>query len=47
MITYSAEPGTTSHDNLSLLASWAASAASDLGASARMLGKRMISVRPS
>jgi transcriptional regulator with XRE-family HTH domain len=28
MITYTAEPGTASHDNLSLLASWAASAAS-------------------
>ncbi len=25
MITYTAEPGTTSHDNLTLLASWAAS----------------------
>ena len=47
MITYTAEPGTTSHDNLSLLASWAASAGSDLGESARLLGKRMISVRPS
>jgi hypothetical protein len=47
MITYSAEPGTASHDNLTLLASWAATTASDLGTSARMLGKRMISVRPS
>jgi transcriptional regulator with XRE-family HTH domain len=42
MITYSADPGTTSHDNLSLLASVAAS---DM--SMRLLGKRMISVRPS
>ncbi|MCX5190618.1 helix-turn-helix domain-containing protein [Streptomyces sp. NBC_00268] len=30
MITYTAEPGTTSHDNLSLLASWAASQESDI-----------------
>ncbi|MFG2594194.1 helix-turn-helix domain-containing protein [Streptomyces sp. NPDC048438] len=29
MITYTAEPGTTSHDNLSLLASWAASQSND------------------
>jgi transcriptional regulator with XRE-family HTH domain len=31
MITYTAEPGTTSHDNLSLLASWAASQENDIG----------------
>ncbi|WP_433172460.1 helix-turn-helix domain-containing protein [Actinoallomurus sp. CA-150999] len=30
MITYTAEPGTTSHDNLSLLASWAASQENDI-----------------
>jgi hypothetical protein len=30
MITYTAEAGTTSHDNLSLLASWAASQDSDI-----------------
>ena len=30
MITYTAEPGTTSHDNLSLLASWAASGGSEI-----------------
>lgn len=30
MITYSAEPGTTSSDNLSLLASWAATQGSDI-----------------
>jgi transcriptional regulator with XRE-family HTH domain len=29
MITYTAEPGTASHDNLALLASWAASAGGD------------------
>jgi transcriptional regulator with XRE-family HTH domain len=46
MITYTAEPGTTSSDNLSLLASWAASAGSDLGVSVRLLGKRMVPVRP-
>ena len=46
MITYTAEPGTTSSDNLSLLASWAASAGSDLGVSVRLLGNRMIPVRP-
>jgi hypothetical protein len=28
MITYTAEPGTASHDNLSLLASWTAGQAS-------------------
>jgi transcriptional regulator with XRE-family HTH domain len=31
MITYTAEPGTTSHDNLSLLASWAASQDQETG----------------
>ncbi|MGW3028076.1 MmyB family transcriptional regulator [Streptomyces sp. NPDC001221] len=31
MITYTAEPGTTSHDNLSLLASWAADQDNDIG----------------
>jgi transcriptional regulator with XRE-family HTH domain len=30
MITYTAEPGTTSHDNLSLLASWTASQENDI-----------------
>ena len=30
MITYTAEPGTASHDNLSLLASWAASQGNDV-----------------
>ncbi|MBW8801484.1 MAG: helix-turn-helix domain-containing protein [Streptomyces sp.] len=30
MITYTAEPGTTSHDNLSLLASWAAGQDNDI-----------------
>lgn len=32
MITYTAEPGTTSHDNLTLLASWAASQDNDTDA---------------
>ena len=30
MITYTAEPGTTTHDNLSFLASWAASQENDI-----------------